>query len=185
MSCYAALGRLGSCHSGRSSVRQVDNAQCSSRSASRRVCSTPSATAIRASAKRVRARYPAERHVIAERYVEWEITGPADTRRRGCGGSFNPYRMGHARGADAVGPNVPAPSRRNALLVLFVGALFPPRFADPRDRQESQTCRRRVGLLWPHRMARQLRPSRKMGRPAWLHRTPRMCLSSPLLFLHS
>ncbi len=41
----------------------------------------------------IRARYVAERHVIAERYVEWEVTGPPEVRTRGGGGSFNPYRM--------------------------------------------------------------------------------------------
>jgi hypothetical protein len=41
--------------------------------------------------KWVRARYVAERHEIAERYAEWEITGPAEIRTTG-GGSFNPFR---------------------------------------------------------------------------------------------
>jgi len=41
--------------------------------------------------KWVRARYRAERHEIAERYAEWEITGPAEIRTPG-GGSFNPFR---------------------------------------------------------------------------------------------
>jgi hypothetical protein len=31
--------------------------------------------------------------VIAERYIKWEITGPAEIRTPGGGGSFNPYRM--------------------------------------------------------------------------------------------
>jgi hypothetical protein len=43
--------------------------------------------------KWVRARYVAERHVIAERYAEWEITGPAEVHRRGGSWeSFNPFR---------------------------------------------------------------------------------------------
>lgn len=42
--------------------------------------------------KWVRARYVAEPHVIAERHAEWEVTGPAEIRTRGGGGSFNPFR---------------------------------------------------------------------------------------------
>jgi hypothetical protein len=42
--------------------------------------------------KWVRARYVAEPREIAERYAEWEITGPAEIRSRGNSGSFNPYR---------------------------------------------------------------------------------------------
>jgi hypothetical protein len=43
--------------------------------------------------KWIRARYVAERHVIAERYAEWQVTGPPEIRTRSGGGSFNPYRM--------------------------------------------------------------------------------------------
>ena len=39
----------------------------------------------------VRARYVAEREVIASRYAEWEITGPPEVRRP-VGGSFSPWR---------------------------------------------------------------------------------------------
>ena len=43
--------------------------------------------------KWIRARYKAERHVIAERFAEWEITGPAEIHPRGgSGDSFNPFR---------------------------------------------------------------------------------------------
>ena len=47
--------------------------------------------------KWTRARYVAERHVIAARYDRWEITGPAEIRSRGSSGSFNPFRppVGH------------------------------------------------------------------------------------------
>jgi hypothetical protein len=41
--------------------------------------------------KWIRARYVAERHVIAERYAEWEITGAGEVRLD-VGGSFNPFR---------------------------------------------------------------------------------------------
>jgi hypothetical protein len=46
----------------------------------------------RLTGKWVRARYVAELHEIAERYAEWEITGPPEIRSRGESGSFNPYR---------------------------------------------------------------------------------------------
>ncbi len=42
--------------------------------------------------KWVRARYKAEAHVIAERFAEWEITGPAELRLANSVG-FNPYRQ--------------------------------------------------------------------------------------------
>jgi hypothetical protein len=43
--------------------------------------------------KWIRARYKAEPNVIAERYAEWEITGPAEVHRRGGSwDSFNPFR---------------------------------------------------------------------------------------------
>lgn len=41
--------------------------------------------------KWVRARYKAEPHVIAERFAEWEITGPAEPREANPVG-FNPRR---------------------------------------------------------------------------------------------
>jgi hypothetical protein len=41
--------------------------------------------------KWTRARYVAELHVIAERYPQWEITGPPEIRID-VGGSFNPFR---------------------------------------------------------------------------------------------
>jgi hypothetical protein len=41
--------------------------------------------------KWVRARYKAEVHVIAERFAEWEIIGPAEQREANPVG-FNPYR---------------------------------------------------------------------------------------------
>jgi hypothetical protein len=41
--------------------------------------------------KWTRARYVAELHVIAERYAQWEITGPPEIRID-VGGSFNPFR---------------------------------------------------------------------------------------------
>ena len=40
----------------------------------------------------VRARYVAEPNVIAQRYAEWEITGPAEGRGERAGW-FRPYRM--------------------------------------------------------------------------------------------
>jgi hypothetical protein len=40
--------------------------------------------------KWVRARYKAERDVIAERYAEWEITGPAEVRSRAGVAMFSP-----------------------------------------------------------------------------------------------
>ena len=44
----------------------------------------------------IRARYKAEAHVIAERFAEWEITGPAELRDANPVG-FNPYRtIAHA-----------------------------------------------------------------------------------------
>jgi hypothetical protein len=43
------------------------------------------------SGKWVRARYVAERNVIAERYGEWEITGPPELRRS-VGAPFSPWR---------------------------------------------------------------------------------------------
>jgi hypothetical protein len=41
--------------------------------------------------KWVRARYVAERNVIAERYREWEITGPPEIRSELGSGYFRPY----------------------------------------------------------------------------------------------
>jgi hypothetical protein len=41
--------------------------------------------------KWVRARYVAERHVIAERYKEWEITGPPEIRGDPDEGYFRPH----------------------------------------------------------------------------------------------
>jgi hypothetical protein len=41
--------------------------------------------------KWVKARYVAERHVIAERYAEWEIVGPPELRGS-VGGHFSPWR---------------------------------------------------------------------------------------------
>jgi hypothetical protein len=41
--------------------------------------------------KWVRARYRAERHEIAARYVNWEITGEPELRRV-AGNAFNPWR---------------------------------------------------------------------------------------------
>ncbi len=43
------------------------------------------------SGKWVRARYIAERDVIAVRYSEWEITGTPELRRS-VGAAFNPWR---------------------------------------------------------------------------------------------
>jgi len=40
----------------------------------------------------VRARYVAERHVIAAQYDRWEIFGPPEIRSRTSTGSFNPFR---------------------------------------------------------------------------------------------
>jgi hypothetical protein len=57
--------------------------------------------------KWVRARYVAQRHVIAERYAEWEFIGPAEIRTRGGGhDSFNPFhgqpmRVAHLPANDA------------------------------------------------------------------------------------
>lgn len=45
----------------------------------------------RLTGKWVRARYVAERSVIASQYQAWEITGPPEIRS-GVGGSFNPWR---------------------------------------------------------------------------------------------
>lgn len=46
--------------------------------------------------KWVRARYKAEIEVIAERFAEWELTGPAEQREANPVG-FNPYRtIAHA-----------------------------------------------------------------------------------------
>jgi len=39
----------------------------------------------------VRARYRAERHVIAERYKKWEVTGDPAVRRV-AGAGFSPWR---------------------------------------------------------------------------------------------
>ena len=44
------------------------------------------------SGKWVRARYVAERHVIVDRYREWEIIGEPEFRRTGEAGHFNPWR---------------------------------------------------------------------------------------------
>ena len=44
------------------------------------------------SGKWVRARYVAERHVIADRYREWGIIGEPEFRRTGEAGHFNPWR---------------------------------------------------------------------------------------------
>ena len=41
--------------------------------------------------KWVRARYVAERHEIAERYAEWEITGAPEIRRGSGSGAFSPF----------------------------------------------------------------------------------------------
>src|SRR5262245_60329088 len=40
----------------------------------------------------VKARYVAERHVIAQRYREWEIIGPPEIRKIGRLEHFNPWR---------------------------------------------------------------------------------------------
>jgi hypothetical protein len=46
----------------------------------------------RLTGKWVRARYKAEKHEIADRHAEWEITGPGETRRRGgLGSAFTPW----------------------------------------------------------------------------------------------
>jgi hypothetical protein len=42
--------------------------------------------------KWVRARYVAELHVIAARYAEWEITGPAEVRETGLDLGFSPHK---------------------------------------------------------------------------------------------
>jgi hypothetical protein len=39
----------------------------------------------------VKARYVAERHVIAARYSEWEIAGPPEVRTD-TGAAFNPWK---------------------------------------------------------------------------------------------
>jgi len=49
--------------------------------------------------KWVRARYLAERHEIAERYREWEITGPPELRGDSSG-SFNPWQANVAMPAN-------------------------------------------------------------------------------------
>ena len=43
----------------------------------------------------IRARYIAELHVIAQRYVQWEITGPAEIRS-GDASMFSPFRKAAA-----------------------------------------------------------------------------------------
>jgi hypothetical protein len=45
----------------------------------------------RLTGKWIRARYRAERDVIAAQYQEWELTGPPEVRQRG-GESFDPWR---------------------------------------------------------------------------------------------
>ena len=63
--------------------------------------------------KWIRARYLAQRHVIAERYVEWETTGTPEIRRD-VGGSFNPFRnpASHLPPVEEPppDPNAPPPS---------------------------------------------------------------------------
>ena len=59
-----------------------------------------------AQGKWVRARYLAERHVIAARYKEWEVTGPPEIRGDGGYESFNPYRPQSAPRAAPPASNV-------------------------------------------------------------------------------
>jgi len=49
--------------------------------------------------KWVRARYVAERDVIAQRYREWEIVGPPEIRGDPDDGYFRPYRQRRSRSA--------------------------------------------------------------------------------------
>lgn len=42
--------------------------------------------------KWIRARYLAERDIIAERYTEWEIIGPPEIRSRGYATMFSPWK---------------------------------------------------------------------------------------------
>lgn len=46
--------------------------------------------------KWVRARYVAERHEIAARHKEWEITGTPEVREGGQSGYFPPFRPAKA-----------------------------------------------------------------------------------------
>jgi hypothetical protein len=59
--------------------------------------------------KWVRARYLAERRVIAERYAEWEITGPPELRPRGYATTFRPWREPPNRSAHLPPVEEPPP----------------------------------------------------------------------------
>jgi hypothetical protein len=64
--------------------------------------------------KWVRARYVAERHVIAERYAEWEILGPPEIRAHGDHyNSFNPFRGQSMRVAHAPINETPPVEQRS------------------------------------------------------------------------
>jgi hypothetical protein len=69
----------------------------------------------------VRARYKAERHEIAARYAEWEITGPPEIRGAAEHSHFNPYRAPkHATGIDAVEQSPSVTDAEQWLVLLFL-----------------------------------------------------------------
>jgi hypothetical protein len=70
--------------------------------------------------KWVRARYLAERHEIAARYAEWEITGPPEIRADSSDGYFSPFRNERQPLATNVDqdPNPDSDGRRLVLLFL-------------------------------------------------------------------
>jgi len=68
--------------------------------------------------KWVRARYVAERHEIAARYAEWEITGPPEVREVTGGQYFRPYSPVLAEPPTSVQSD-PALDRDERYLVLL------------------------------------------------------------------
>jgi hypothetical protein len=101
--------------------------------------------------KWVSARYKAERDVIAERYAEWEITGPAEVHRRGGGGdSFNPSSKLAPRGHlpieeppdERPPPEKPSLSRKR----MISGRA---EFSRPKKKRERQPPRRPFLSLRP------------------------------------
>jgi hypothetical protein len=68
--------------------------------------------------KWVRARYLAERHVIAARYAQWEIIGPPEIRADSRDGYFTPYSHGTLLLTSNVDQE-PSPDREERRLVLL------------------------------------------------------------------
>ncbi len=94
--------------------------------------------------KWVRARYVAERHVIAASYIEWEVTGAPQVREWSEDARyFNPYRdEGSGESVPPMGrfPTV-APATNLGPIIEFAGMVLRPRRRSPHCRRNRITCR--------------------------------------------